>query len=223
MKRISEENNFAYLCVALITLLFSAALVDDFPTAWGENFFSLVSILMLMVSIKSLNTEIAWRKIVYVLIALQIILTVIGNYFVIPAMKYLVLLLLLFFFIGSFHAVYKQIFFQGKIDRNKIIGSISLYILLGLVWAIIYLFLIQLDPHAFSGIESAGGSWQNDFSRVAYYSFVTLTTLGYGDVLPISHLAQFFVSMEAVIGVFYMAIIVSSLVSLGISRINDKD
>ncbi len=58
---------------------------------------------------------------------------------------------------------------------------------------------------------------------MAYYSFVTLTTLGYGDILPKNHLAEFFAYMEAVVGVFYMAIIVATLVSLGIAKIDKKD
>lgn len=52
-----------------------------------------------------------------------------------------------------------------------------------------------------------------NFSDAAYFSFVTLTTLGYGDILPITPIAKVFAYLEAIIGVFYMAIVVSSLVS----------
>lgn len=221
MKKITYENNFTYLCIGLITFLFSAAIVQDFPNTWGEDFFSFVSILMLMVSIKSMKTEIAWKGMVYVLIALLIAFTVISKFFVFPAMPYLMLLVLFFFFMGSFNSSYKKILFEGKVDKNKIVGSISLYLLLGLVWTVVYLLLLQIDPNAFSGIEAA--TWQENFSTVAYYSFVTLTTLGYGDILPKNHLAEFFAYMEAIIGVFYMAIIVATLISLGISRIDQKD
>lgn len=75
----------------------------------------------------------------------------------------------------------------------------------------IYLFLLALDPAAFSGIEAM--SWEHGFSKIIYFSFVILTTLGYGDVTPGTHIAEFFVYMEAVTGVFYMAIMVASLVS----------
>lgn len=51
-----------------------------------------------------------------------------------------------------------------------------------------------------------------------YFSFVTLTTLGFGDLLPVSPLARFLVYMEAVTGVFYMAIVVSSLVGARMSK-----
>ncbi len=221
MKKINHENNFIYLCVALIALLFSAAIIRDFPNTWGGEFFSLVSILMLMVSIKSMKTEIAWKRMVYVLIGLLVVFTIISRFFELLAMPYLMLLLLLFFFMGSFSSSYKNILLEGKVDKNKIIGSVSLYLLLGLIWTILYLLLIQLDPNAFSGIEA--GTWQQNFSTVAYYSFVTLTTLGYGDILPKNHLAEFLAYMEAIIGVFYMAIIVATLVSLGIARIDKKD
>jgi len=221
MKKITYENNFTYLCIALIALLFSAAVVQEFPNTWGEDFFSFVSILMLMVSIKSMKTEIAWKGMVYVLIALLVVFTVISKFFVFPAIPYLILLLLLFFFMGSFSSSYKKILFEGKVDKNKIVGSLSLYLLLGLIWTVVYLLLLQIDPHAFSGMEAA--TWQENFSTVAYYSFVTLTTLGYGDILPKNHLAEFFVYMEAIIGVFYMAIIVATLISLGIARIEKKD
>jgi len=112
------------------------------------------------------------------------------------------------------------VLFVGDIDTNKIIGSLTLYLLLGLIWAVIYLLILAMDPQDFSGIEAA--DWQQMFARVAYYSFVTLTTLGYGDVLPINHIAEFFAYMEAIIGVFYMAIIVSSLISLRLSALEKE-
>lgn len=221
MKKISHENNFLYLCIALVALLFSASIVKEFSNSWGEKFFSLMYILMLTLSIKSMKTEITWKGIVYVLIGLQIIFALISNFFIFAAVPYIILSILLFFFVGSFWSAYKQILFEGNIDSNKIIGSISLYLLLGLIWTTIYLLLLQFDAYAFVGVEAT--SWQHNFSRMAYYSFVTLTTLGYGDILPKNPLAQFFVYMEAIIGVFYVAVIVASLISLRLTEIEKKD
>jgi len=113
-----------------------------------------------------------------------------------------------------------RILFVGDIDGNKIIGSLTLYILIGLIWAVIYMLIISLDPTAFSGLEVT--SWKEGFARISYYSFVTLTTLGYGDILPANHIAEFFISMEAILGVFYIAIIVSSLISLRISAVQQQ-
>ena len=220
MKQISQKNNFVYLFFALLIFLFSAAIMSEFPRSLGQDIFSIVTILMLILSIKSLKTERTWKGAVYALVVFFIILTVLGKIFDHQLNVYLTLAILLMFFIGSFSTAAKQVLFVGDIDGNKIIGSLSLYILLGLIWAVIYLLLLVMDPTAFSGVEA--GNWQQSFSRVAYYSFVTLTTLGYGDILPTNHVAEFFVYLEAIIGVFYMAIIVSSLISLRLAALEEE-
>jgi len=221
MKQLSHDNNFVYLCGALIALLFSASLVQTFSGTWGEDLFSLITLGMLIISIKSIHTDRSWKKIVYFLIAIIFVVTVLAKVLSLSYTVYVSLGVLLFFFIGSFWTAYKQILFEGEVDSNKIIGSLSLYLLLGLIWTVIYLIILQLDPGAFSGVDA--GNWKQNFAQVAYYSFVTLTTLGYGDILPVNKVAQFFVSMEAIIGVFYMAIIVSSLISLRLAALNKKE
>lgn len=217
---LTNKNNYVYLFFSLIIFLFSSAVTVDFPNSLGDDVFSVITLLMLVVSLRSLKMERTWRKTVYGLIAFFIFLTILGKFFDHQYLVYLILMLLLIFFIGSFLSSVKQVLTVGDIDGNKIIGSLSLYILLGLIWAMIYLILLVIDPQSFSGIEAA--NWQQVFSRVAYYSFVTLTTLGYGDILPTTHVAEFFVYLEAIIGVFYMAIIVSSLISLHLSVREDK-
>jgi voltage-gated potassium channel Kch len=82
---------------------------------------------------------------------------------------------------------------------------------------VLYLIILVFDPDAFNGIEIA--SWQEGFAKIAYYSFVTLTTLGYGDISPKTPVAQFFVYMEAIAGVFYMAIVVSSIVAMRLASV----
>jgi hypothetical protein len=220
MKQITQKNNFVYLFFALLIFLFSAAIMSEFPGSIGQDIFSIVTILMLVLSIKSLKTERTWKGAVYALVVFFIILTVLGKIFDHQLNVYLTLGILLMFFVGSFSTAAKQVLLVGDIDGNKIIGSLSLYILLGLIWTVIYLILLVMDPTAFSGVDAA--NWQQSFSRVAYYSFVTLTTLGYGDVLPTNHVAEFFVYLEAIIGVFYMAIIVSSLISLRLSALEKE-
>jgi len=220
MKQLTDQNNFVYLFFSLIIFLFSAAVVAEFPGTLGEDIFSIVTMLMLVVSIKSLKTEKTWKWAVYALVTFFVLLTAFAKFFEDQFYIYLILTILLIFFIGSFLMAAKQVLLVGDIDGNKIIGSLSLYLLLGLIWAVVYLLLLAMDATAFSGIEAT--TWQQGFSRIAYYSFVTLTTLGYGDILPSNHVAEFFVYMEAIIGVFYMAIIVSSLISLRLSAIQNK-
>ena len=220
MKQITQQNNFVYLFFSLLMFLFSIAIMSEFSNTIGHDIFSVVTVLMLMLSIKSLKTEKTWMWTVYALVISFVILTVLEKMFEHQLNVYLTLIILLMFFTGSFSMAVKQVLFEGDIDGNKIIGSLSLYMLLGLIWTVIYLFLLVMDPTSFSGIETT--NWQQIFSRVAYYSFVTLTTLGYGDILPTNHLAEFFVYLEAITGVFYMAIIVSSLISLRLSALEKE-
>jgi len=220
MKKITQKNNFVYLFFALIILLFSAAVVAEVQGSLMEDIFSFMTLLMLLASIKSLKTDVTVKWSIYLVIAIFTVLTVLGKFFPHHFYVYFILITLLSFFIGAFATAFRQVLFVGDIDGNKLIGSLTLYLLLGLIWAVIYLIILTIDPQSFSGIEA--GSWQQIFSRVSYYSFVTLTTLGYGDILPTNHIAEFFVYMESIFGVFYMAIIVSSLISLRLAAMQEK-
>jgi hypothetical protein len=123
---------------------------------------------------------------------------------------------MLCFFIVTLKLAAQQALFSGKVTLNSIIGSICIFLLLGLIWVMLYLIVAEFIPNAFAGIEVL--AWQENLPDMIYFSFVTLTTLGFGDLLPISPIARFLVYVEAIVGVFYMAIVVSSLVSVRISN-----
>jgi len=220
MQKLNRQNNFTYLFVSLILFLFTASVVAEFSNFFSRSAFTIIIVLMLVASIKSLHADLAWKRIIYVLLPIFLSLSLLNHFFENKIYIFLVLSTLLFFFIGNFSFAIRQVLFEGDIDSNKIIGSLTLYILLGMIWAVLYLMILVVDPQAFSGLEV--NNWKEGFSRIAYYSFVTLTTLGYGDVLPQDHVAEFFVYMEAIIGVFYMAIIVSSLISLRLNTLQKE-
>ena len=220
MKQLTNHNNFVYLFFSLIIFLLTAAVTSELKSEMSEMIFSAISMLALLLSIKSLKSEKTWKWAFILLAAIYIFFIILSTFFNHQVPVYIVLIILFVFFISALYVAGKQVLLHGDIDGNKIIGSLSLYLLLGLIWAVIYLFILTLDPTAFSGVEVS--TWQQGFARIAYYSFVTLTTLGYGDILPTNHIAEFFVYMEAIVGVFYMAIIVSSLISLRLAAIQKK-
>ena len=216
MKQLSEENNFFYLCGSLVVILCSSSLIRLFSGTWGKDLFSALILAMILVSIKSLHVSLALRKLVWAVMAVLTPLSILQHYSDSKLFEFLSLALLFLFFASLLHTTGRQVLFVGRVDSNRIVGSISLYLLLGLLWTLIYLFILVIDPGAFQGLEAE--NWREAFPRAAYYSFVTLTTLGYGDILPTNPVAQFFAYMEAVAGVFYMAIVVASLVSIGVSH-----
>ena len=98
----------------------------------------------------------------------------------------------------------------GAVDLNKIVGAVCIFLLFAFVWAVLYQFLEALIPGSFNGMTS--GPEQDHFDRFVYFSLVTLTTLGYGDISPKTSLAGVLATLEAVVGVFYIAILVAALV-----------
>jgi hypothetical protein len=122
------------------------------------------------------------------------------------------LLIWFIFFAGSFWLSFRQVIESRIVDSNMMVGSVVLYLLLGLTWSTIYMMTLLFFPDAFNGVTT-DGDLHGHFAQMTYYSFVTLTTLGYGDISPRNGIAQFLAYAEAIAGVFYVAIIVSTLVS----------
>jgi len=217
MSTISSQNNFSYLFVALLTLLFSMAIFKYIESSWLSNLVEILFFATLLLGVHSLKSEQSWIWAVYImtLSLFVIFLTkqLIHNQTLIDVIHLIVLLI---FFIGSFFLSFKQILMSKEITQNMIVGSLVLFLLLGLIWSTLYLLLLIIFPHGFNGLDAL--SWKENFSHVTYFSFVTLTTLGYGDISPNNSITQFFVYIESIVGVFYMAIIVSSLVSARLSH-----
>jgi hypothetical protein len=102
---------------------------------------------------------------------------------------------------------------SGPITSHRIQGAIAAYLLLGIIWAYGYALVGNLNPRAFAGsVDPTGGP-----RAFYYFSFVTLATLGYGDVLPVSPVARSLATFEAVTGTMYMAILIARLVSLAVA------
>ena len=89
-------------------------------------------------------------------------------------------------------------------------GAIVLYLLIGLIWAVIYSAISLHVPNAFAGSVGVNAG----LSDWVYFSFVTLTTVGYGDITPVAQGARALATLEAFIGQLYPAIIIARLVSL---------
>ena len=108
------------------------------------------------------------------------------------------------------------IFYEKEITKEVIFAAVVVYLLMAIMLSNAYLILEFFNPGSFSLPE---GPSRNTFQYL-YFSFVTITTLGYGDISPVLPIARFLVFMEAVIGVFYMAILVASLIGVSLS---DRD
>ncbi|BAJ00573.1 potassium channel family protein [Shewanella violacea] len=210
-KKINQENNFYYMTCALIGLLVSSSLVEVMPSGILEYALEGVIGVTFLICILSLRFDHRWKRFMQVLALCWVIASVLRLVLGIQEIDLLVLLIMFAFFWGTFKSISRQILFTGSVDGNKVVGSVALFLLIGLMWTIAYLLIMEFAPNSFTGMGPL--PWGENFSQMAYFSFVTLTTLGYGDISPISSFSQVVVYMEAIAGVFYMAIVVASLVS----------
>ena len=106
-------------------------------------------------------------------------------------------------------------FKSEAVNREIIYEAILLYLLAALLWAFLYTFLELVDPASFNIDLSQG---KDHFLIFQYYSFVTITTLGYGDITPVTEVAKAFSVLEAVVGQLYLVVAVAWLVGMYVSK-----
>ena len=102
------------------------------------------------------------------------------------------------------------VFYSTGVGRDVIYGAVTVYILLGNMFSALYMMIQTLDPQAFTAPEAQEVVWQ----RMVYFSYATLTTLGYGDIAPRSAWAQSVASLEAILGSLYIAVIIGRLIGM---------
>ena len=131
------------------------------------------------------------------------------------------LAIVFFTLIGSI--VLSDVLKSEKVTTDKIHGAISVYLLIGVTWALLYSLIEGIRPESFLIEHSQVTSVSEYIPHFLYYSFVTLTTLGYGDITPLTLLAKTLSYMEAVTGQIYIAVLIARLVGLHIAHSMSKD
>ncbi len=125
--------------------------------------------------------------------------------FIAPAMLFLVYVVL--------HLL-RFILRAPRIDSEVLCAGIAGYLMLGLLWASAYLFVARLSPDSFAFTAGPAASHLMTGFTALYFSLITLSTVGFGDIVPLSGAARMLAMMEAMTGTLYMAVLVARLVSL---------
>jgi hypothetical protein len=135
----------------------------------------------------------------------------------VPALTAWAVFLSLLCFLLLAMVILRQVFMDGPVTVTRIKGAMAVYILIGFSWSYIYQLIDLQIPGAFNLPHSTTAP--NDIRHSAdltYFSFVTLTTLGYGDITAVHPISRMFVIIEALIGQLYPATLLARLVSLEI-------
>ena len=213
---IDNNNNFNYLLVALLILLIGCPLAQDLAVESGTLIRSLTFSLLLVIGIWSLRDGGPYFRVGMTFVVAGLLLNLLAVYFDSRFLFPSSFLALFGFLLVAIVFTLQQVAFGTEISWNRLVGAICVYLLLGTIWAVGYSLVDLVSPGSFTGLTaSAELGWDSEW---LYFSFVTMTTLGYGDISPLSATARALAYMQAIFGQFYIAILVAGLVSGYISK-----
>ncbi len=187
-----------------------------------EALVTVVTSLVLIVSIYAISDE--KRKYVITSIVLVIpALIIAALYSITGDAEFLVVSYIskIVFLLYVSYVSLRHVLTAERVSEDTIFGSICVYLLLGLTWAHIYSLIEHVNPGSYLGLaqDYAHSEFATNILRdFIYHSFTTLTTVGYGDIVPVSMLARTFNILEAIIGQVYMTVLVARIIGLYIKQ-----
>jgi len=200
------------LLIAVAVLLISAPFVEELEG--GHLILSVLFSLVLLAAVFAVADRKRTLAIAVVLAVPAITARWINQFrpdLVHPAVFLVCALLLLAFVIAN---LLRFTLRASVVTVEVLCASISAYLMLGLMWTVAYWLVDQMTPGgAFSFNTSRGAQSMNGFTGF-YFSFITLSTVGYGDITPVSRVARWLAAMEAITGLLYVAVLIARLVSL---------
>lgn len=184
---------WSFLISDLLFNLIILAGVFSVLTRWKEQiYFIAIAFLASMFRIIEFLTELQWTELTGYVFALL--------YFALLA-----------------RMVMQHIFKEGHVNYYRIQGSVVVFMIIGIVYALLYSLIESLLPGSFA-ITEITQTHKNLFSQFLYFSFVTMTTLGFGDIIPIGSLAKSLVIFQGMIGLLYPVLLIARLVSMEVAH-----
>ena len=101
-----------------------------------------------------------------------------------------------------------EVFKAERADAEILSGALAVYLLMAVTWAVLFFLIEGLEPGSFDVAD------RHNFDSFLYFSLTTLSTLGYGDITPVTKLARIWSALESIIGVLYAAVLIARLVSM---------
>jgi len=206
--------------VLLAVAVLSEALQSVAASPLGETLFLLLVIFMVAVTFLVVF-ETPQQRTIGALLGAPGLLADWGHYaFSGPALHVTVVVHNLFmcaFFLFAAATILQTIFQHRDVDLDAVVGAVCGYVLAGAAFANLYTLVENVSPGSFSistSIASHFQGWHARRSLFGYFSIVTLTTMGYGDITPVVPTTATLAWIEAVFGQFYLAVVVAQLVGM---------
>jgi len=209
---VVKRNNFYFLFSGLLLLLLAEPLLilARGERAGGLPLLQLAFALTLALAVWSLQDSRRWFRVALLLVALDFASAL--SFAATGRLGFALANAALMggFCLVSVGIVLRKVVEGGPVTPSRLVGAACAYMLLGILWALAYTVIDVLAPGAFNIAASADVRYE--MLHLIYFSFVTITTVGYGDITPIHPLVRTLAYLEAVTGQLYMAVLVASLV-----------
>ncbi|WP_455365606.1 potassium channel family protein [Kaarinaea lacus] len=227
-QNLAHEDPFLLLFISLIVFYLGAPLIR--ALAGGQHTLlsdSVIAILFMTFMLTAIFTVSKTRrsKVIGIAFAIPVGILSAGQILTETAVaEFMYQALAISYLCYAIVLIMKYVFDQQPVIANKIFAALCVYLLISLVWALLYAMIELLQPNSFiyvlaqqqDTVKMAFG--HGDTAIAIYYSLVTMTTLGYGDIAPANEVARTFASMQAVIGQLYIAVLIARLVGLHASQ-----
>jgi voltage-gated potassium channel len=194
----------------------------------GVLFDSLVALLVLAVFLVVLDGR--WERTIGLFLAVPALVANWLHYVVSPQWflpsELLHHVFMCAFFLYSALTILRSIFRRRDVNADAVVGAVCGYLLAGAAFGNLYTSIELLHPGSFSintGIAAQLDNWHARRFLFGYFSLVTLTSMGYGDVTPVAPAAASLTWIEAVFGQFYLAVVVAQLVGARIGQRMSED
>lgn len=217
----AETRNFTWLLIALLVFLTGIPVVEQTGMLPPRLFRALIISWLLIIGAWSLRGFGSLFGAGILLAVAGVVLNTIAANAASEAFVFASFIALLGFLLIALWCTASHVVLGTEVSANRLVGALCLYLLLGVAWAVAYTVTEMVSPGSFQGFSpQMGQGWDSDW---LYFSFVTMSTLGYGDITPLSPTARMLAYAQAVFGLFYIAILVAGLVGAYISeRQNDR-
>ena len=233
ISRRFAPRRHSVLLVAVVALLSVRVLLGN--AAAGPLVFSLAFLILMLVALYNVNIDeiieerknrlakskrrwiIGWALATIAILGRLATFLVRSN----PTLNLVSSISLILFFAFVVSSQLRSVLRQTEVTGETISMSVSIYLLMGLIWGFLYIVIFELQPGAFSfggAVTVSSSDPLPIFPVLIYFSLTTLSTIGFGDITPVTLQARYAAVAEGITGQFYLAILVARLVGMQMSQ-----
>jgi len=207
-------GRYGSLLLALVILMLMQPTVD---TTVGKYLLEATFIAVLLTGLRAIETKKGLLGFEVILLLVGVVLSIAGTVTNITPLFFIGNTCRVLFMIMVALTILIDLFRGRKVSGDTLAGAVCVYLLIAVIWGYFFLLIEVIVPGSFSFTQGHARMqlWiSQEFFPFFYFSMVTITTVGYGDMSPVSSEAQTFATIEALIGQIYLTILVARLVGM---------